>query len=73
MERLISEKDNIQLDSTYISTRLLRDKISRVGGAPQACARDAAHMYREKSSSGMMQLWPLQFNNRYVKLLAIIF
>jgi hypothetical protein len=28
------------------------------GGGPHACAKDAAHIYGEKSSSGMMQLWP---------------
>jgi hypothetical protein len=28
-------------------------------GAPHACAKDATHTYREKSLSGMMQLWPL--------------
>jgi hypothetical protein len=29
-----------------------------VGGV-HACAKDAAHIYGVKSSSGMMQLWPL--------------
>jgi hypothetical protein len=31
--------------------------VSRWGG-PHACAKGAAHIYGEKSSSGMMQLWP---------------
>jgi hypothetical protein len=31
-------------------------------GDPHACAKDAAHIYIEKSSS-MMQLWPLQTAN----------
>jgi hypothetical protein len=50
------------------------DTISRGGGGPHACAKDAAHIYRERSSSGMMQLWPLHnlFNFRRVTNLGII-
>ncbi len=46
-------------DCTVYLNQQLRDNMYHVG-RDHACAKDAAHIHGEKSSSGMKQLWPLQ-------------